>query len=208
MKRKLLRAALVVVSLGALSLTVCAQQQRQRGSLDNMSLLAHGSVGAPDSAGWQTFAPEGAGFSILVPGTPEEEMKKGHESGILAPQFRCYKLTVADGVKYEFGRTGQFPAQLVGAEFQAQFFGHNAEMLTTLLQRENPQAHFKLLEERHVSVAGYDGHEYEFAGTGLRTLVRVCLIDRAIFMLSISGPEAALTNDKASKFFDSFTPMQ
>ena len=208
MNGKLVRASLLFVSLAALSLTTFAQQQRQRGGLDSLSLITHAGASAPDSAGWQTFAPEGAGFSILVPGTPEEETKRGHDAGMLAPQFRTYKLAAADGVKYEFGRTGQFPAQLVTAEFQAQFYEHNADIMTAALQHENPQAHFKLVEERHVSVAGFDGREYEFAGTGVRTLARVCVIDRAIFALSISGPEAALTNDKASKFFESFTPMQ
>ena len=207
MKRKFSRAALLVVSLCALSLTAFAQQPPRRGGLDSMSLITNaGTPAAADSAGWQLFAPEGAGFSVNVPGTPTEVTKRGREAGTLAPQFRNYQLAAADGLKYEFGRTGQLPAQFAGTDFETKFFAQNTEVLTTVLQHENPQAHFKLVAERAVSVAGYAGREYEFAGTGVRSLARVYLIDRAIFALAISGRESALTNEKASRFFDSFSP--
>jgi hypothetical protein len=209
MKRKFLRAALLVVSLGALSLTALAQQQPRRGGLDSMSLITNaGTPAATDSAGWQLFAPEGAGFSVVVPGTPTEVTKRGREAGTLAPQFRSYQLADADGVKYEFGRTGQLPAQFAGADFEARFFAQNAEALTIVMQHANPQAHFRLVDERPVSVAGYAGREYEFAGTGVRALGRVYLIERAIFVLGVSGRESALTDEKAGKFLDSFNPQQ
>lgn len=204
MNRKSLRLLLPFVSLCALALSAHAQQQPQRGGLDSMSLVTHAGA----DASWQLFAPEGAGFSVLVPGTPEEVTKRGRESGQLAAQFRGYELAGADGVKYEFGRTGQLPAALlVRPDFKEEFFAHNVEGLSAALQHANPRAGFKLVAERRVSVAGYEGREYEYAAPGLRSVARVYLVDRAIFALAVSGGETALTADKAGKFLDSFTPV-
>lgn len=207
MNQKSFRLPLLFVSLCALALNAFAQQQPQRGGLDSMSLVSHAGAGA--DAAWQLFAPEGAGFSILVPGTPEEVTKRGRESGQLAAQFRGYELAGADGVKYEFGRTGQLPAEVFARpDFKAEFFAHNAEGLTAMIQHANPRAGFKLVAERKVSVAGYEGREYEYAAPGLRSLARVYLVDRAIFALAVSGSETALTTDKAGKFLDSFSPVE
>ncbi|HYY41418.1 MAG TPA: hypothetical protein VE775_01725, partial [Pyrinomonadaceae bacterium] len=179
MNYKPLRALLAVVSLCALTHAVHAQQ---RGGLDSLSLIQPGGAGA--DAAWQLFAPEGAGFSLLVPGTPEEMTRRGREAGTLAPQFRSYHLTAADGLKYEFGRTGQLPAQVTGQPgFNDKFWATNAQGLMLALQSENRAAKFELVAERKVSVAGYEGREYEFAAPGLRSLARVYLINRAIFAL-------------------------
>ena len=205
MNQKSLRALLLFVSVCTLSLTTFAQQQPRRGGLDSMSLVSH--TGA--DAEWQLCTPEGAGFSVLVPGTPEEVTRRGREAGTLAAQFRGYELTAADGVKYEFGRTGQLPAQIVDQpDFSDKFFEHYAEALTLILQKSNQGAQFRLTAARQVSVAGGAGRAYEFAAPGRRAAVRAYLIDRAFFLLAVSGPEGVLTADKADKFLDSFTPVE
>ena len=206
MKQQSLRLLLVGAALCALARATPAQQpQPRRGGLDNLSLSSNAGATSAD-APWQLFAPEGAGFSVLVPGVPEEVTKRGREAGTLAAQLRGYQLMAADGLKYEFARTGQLPAAVAtGPGFAEKFFAQNAEVLTYALQHENPQAGFKLAGERAVSVAGYAGREYEFAATGLRSVARVYLIERAIFVLAVSGSEAALTPDKAGKFLDSFS---
>jgi hypothetical protein len=209
MKQKSLRPLLVVVALCALAAAAHAQQptvQPRRGGLDSMSLVTHAGGSSADAA-WQLFAPEGAGFAVLLPGVPEEVTKRGREAGATPAQFRSYRLA-ADGVKYEFGRTAQLPASVVGqTDFSARFFAQNAEAMKAALQHENPQLRFVLTSERAVNVAGYEGREYVFTAPGVRSVARVYLIERAIFALAASGSDAALPTDKANKFFDSFSPQ-
>lgn len=209
MNKSIVRVPMFVAALCALALGAQAQQRtaRRGGSLNSLSLVSNADPAMSAGAGWQLFAPEGAGFSVLVPGTPEEASRHGRENGMTPAQFLSYHLT-ADGLKYEFGRTGQLPLEIAGKpDFGAKFFAHNAEGMLFALQSENPALKFRLVGERKVTAVGYEGREYEFAAPGVRSLARVYLIDRALFALALSGAEAKLTDDSARKFFDSFNPQ-
>lgn len=114
MNKKIFRGMMLLVSVCALSGAAAAQQpsaRARRGGLDNLSLpsttarVASASTGA---SAWQTFAPEGAGFSVSLPGLPEEPTQGARASGQLPSQMRSYRLAAGD-LKFELGRTGQLP---------------------------------------------------------------------------------------------------
>ena len=216
MNQKIFRGTALLASACVLWAAAAAQQQQppsraRRGGLDNLSLpsttarVASASTGA---SAWQTFAPEGAGFSVSLPGPPEEPTRAGRESGQSAAQFRSYRLA-SGGLKYELGRTGQMPEQLLSRpDYVEKFFRGAAQGITAALAQENRQLGFKLVSEETVSLDGYEGREYEFAAEGHRAVARLFLVDGAIFALSVIGPKSEMTPENVDRFLNSFALTQ
>ena len=211
MNQKIFRAAALAVSVCALSLAASGQQPASRtrrgGGLDNLSLPSTAARVAAASTGtgaatWMTFAPEGAGFAVSVPAIPEETTRGG------GGPLRSYRLA-AGGLKYEIGRTGQLPEQLVSQpEYVEKFFAGARHGLVAALEQSNRQIKFRLVSEQTVSLDGYEGREYEFDAEGHRAVARLFLIERAIYALSVLGAKSDMTPDKVNKFLDSFALAQ
>jgi hypothetical protein len=207
----LLLASVCVLSAAAAQGQSPARARRGGGGgLDNLSLpsttarVASASTGA---SAWQTFAPEGAGFSVSLPGMPDEPARAGGQTAAAA-QFRNYRLA-AGGLKFEIGRTGQLPEQLVSrADYVEKFFAGAAEGITAALSRENQQLKFKLVSEEAVSLDGYEGREFEFAAAGHRAVARLFLVERSIYGLSIIGANSEMTAENVNRFLDSFALTQ
>jgi hypothetical protein len=209
---KIFRGALLLASVCLVSAAVSAQQPRaRRGGLDNLSLPSTTARVASASAGaraWQTFAPEGAGFSVSVPGLPEEPTRAGREGGQAAAQFHSYRLT-SGGLKYEFGRTGRMPEQLLAqADYVERFFAGASQGITAALAQAHQQVRFKLVSEETISLDGYEGREYEFAAAGQRAVARLFLVDGSVFALSVIGPNSEMTPENVSRFLNSFALAQ
>ena len=214
MNQKIFRAAALLVSVCALSLAAAGQQPQartRRGGLDNLSLpsttarVAAASSGAT-AATWLTFAPEGAGFAVSLPGMPEDATGAGR--GQSASPFRSYRLA-AGGLKYEIGRTGQMPQQFVSQpEYVEKFFAGARQGINAALQHENQQIKFRLVSEQVVSLDGYEGREYEFDAEGHRAVARLFIVERSLFALSVLGAKSEMTPDKVNKFLDSFALVQ
>ena len=215
MKQKVMRGLILSACVCAAAVAVAGQQParapRRGGGLDSLSLSSTAERAAAASAGapqWQTFAPEGMGFSVSVPGVPEEPTQARREQGRLSGQIRTYRLTVG-GLKYEVMRTGGLPEQLMSQpDFAEKFFVSMTPGLSAALQVEHPQLDFRLSSQQSISLAGYEGREYEFAAAGHRAVVRLFLIERAIYALSVLGGKNEMTPDKVNKFFDSFALAQ
>jgi hypothetical protein len=211
--KKIFRGITLAVSVCALAFAASGQQtaKTRRGSLDNLSLpstSARVSAASTTGAAWLTFAPEGAGFSVSLPGLPEELTQAGRERGQVAEQFRSYRLA-AEGLKYEVVRTPPFPEQIVSQPgFADKFFAGAAEGLTHSLLAENRNIKFRLVAEQAISLDGYEGREFEFAAEGHRAVARVFLIERAIFGLGMVGAKSEMTPDKVSRFLDSLALIQ
>lgn len=174
----------------------------RRGGLDNLSLAPAPERDAAGSA-WQTFAPEGAGFSVELPGVPADEAGDGRDAGRLNPSVRDYKLS-ADGVEYQIARTGQLPQAVYESEgFVEKFFDSLSESLTASAAREWPQMKLKPTAARAVSLGGHDGREFELASAGYRSRVRVFLVDRAMFIVAMTGAREAFTDEKIERYFGS-----
>jgi hypothetical protein len=210
-----MRGLVLVVSVCSLVVAVASAQQPskpRRGGLDNLSLPSTSArvsaASAATGAAWLTFAPEGAGFSISLPGLPEETTLGGRERGQLAGQFRSYRLT-AGGLKYEVARTPPLPEQLVSQPgFADKFFASATENMTRSLLAENPNIKFQLVSEQSISLDGYEGREYEFAAAGHRAVARVFLIEGSVFGLGVLGAKNDMTPDKVNKFLDSLALTQ
>jgi hypothetical protein len=211
--QKIFRGLTLSVSLCALTLAASAQQpaRTRRGGLDNLSLpstSARVSAATMAGAAWQTFAPEGAGFSVSLPGQPEEPTQSGRESGQLAAQFRSYRLA-AGGLKYEVARTPPLPAQLVSQPgFMDKFFASAASNMTRSLLAENPNIKFRLVSEQAISLDGYEGRELEFAAEGHRAVARVFVVEGSVYALGVLGAKSEMTPDKVSRFLDSLALTQ
>ena len=214
MNQKIFRGLVLLMSVCASSAVASAQQpasRARRGGLDNLSLPSTTArVASASTAGgvWQTFVPEGAGFSISLPGLPEEPTQAGRASGQLAAQFRTYRLA-AGGLKFEVSRTGQLPEQLFSQPGVVdKFFAGTSQGITATLNRTNQQNRFKLVSEQPISLDGYEGREYAFEAEGQRSVARVFLAERAIFVLSVIGPKSELTPETVRRFLDSFALTQ
>lgn len=213
MNKKIFRALALAVLVCALAVAASGQQaaKTRRGSLDNLSLpstSARVAAASTDGAAWLTFAPEGAGFSVSLPGLPEEPTQGARGRGQATAQFRSYRLSVA-GLKYEVARTPPFPEQFVTQPgFADKFFAGAAEGLTRSLLAENPNIKFQLVSEQAVSLDGYEGREYEFAAEGHRAVARVFLVERSIYGLGVLGAKSEMTPDKVGKFLDSLALTQ
>jgi hypothetical protein len=217
--KKILRGLLLLVSVCALPAVAAAQQEQQpqpararRGGLDNLSLPSTAARVASASDGasaWQTFAPEGAGFSVSLPGLPEERGRAGHAGRDgSAAQFRNYQLT-SGGLKYEIGRTGQLPEQLLSQpDYMERFFAGASQGIAAALARENQQIKYKLVSEQTISLDGYEGREYEFAAEGHRAVARLFLIERSIYGLSVIGAKSVMTPEHVERFLNSFALAQ
>jgi hypothetical protein len=211
--KKIFRGLMLLVSVCAFAFVASGQQpaRTRRGGLDNLSLpstSARVSAASTAVAAWQTFTPEGAGFSISLPGLPDESTRAGRESGQLSAQFRSYRLA-AGSLKYEIARTPPLPEQLVSQPgFTDKFFSTSATNLTQSLLAENPHIKFQLVAEQAVSLDGYEGREFEFAAEGYRAVARVFLVERSVFGLGVLGAKSEMTPDKVNRFLDSLALTQ
>lgn len=214
MNKKIFRAVTLVLSVCALMSVAASGQQtargRRGGGLDNLSLPSTSArvSAATTGAAWQTFAPEGGGFSISLPGLPEEATRAGRESGQLPTQFRSYRLA-AGGLKYEIARTPPLPEQFVAQPgFTDKFFAVSSTNLTRSLLAENPNIKFRLVSEQAVSIDGYEGREFEFDAEGHRAVARVFLVERSIYGLGVLGAKSEMTRETVSRFLDSLALTQ
>jgi hypothetical protein len=211
--KKIFRGAMLALCVCALAFAASGQQAKKarRGGLDNLSLPSTSvRVAAASTAGsaWLTFAPEGGGFSISLPGLPEEPTQSARAQGQLAAQFRSYRLT-AGGLKYEVARTPPLPEQLVSQPgFADKFFATATQNLTRSLMAENPNIKFRLVSEQTISLDGYEGREFEFASEGHRAFARLFLVEGSVYGLGVLGTKNDMTPDKFGRFLDSLALTQ
>lgn len=213
MNSKILRGMMLLASVCVLAAVVAAQQpaRARRGGLDNLSLPSTAARAASASAGvdtWQTFTPEGAGFSVSLPGLPEERARPGRGSGQPTTQFRNYKLA-SGGLKYEIGRTDQLPEQLLSQpDYMEKLFAGASHSITIALAQENQQIRYTRVSEQIISLDGYEGREYEFAAEGYRAVARLFVVERSIFALCVIGPKSEMTPERVERFLNSFALAQ
>jgi hypothetical protein len=193
-----------------------AQQQSQtrvrRGGLDNLSLPSRGasSAASPSDvpAGWQTFAPEGAGFTVSMPGVPEEPTAGGRRAGSLPQQFRSYRLSEG-GLDYEIVRTPPLPPELFAKEnFEDEFYAMLPQFLALGAKKGMPQFNLEITGERAVESGGHAGREYEFSSRTHRSQVRVFLVGRAMLFVALTGTKSAFSDAKMRAYLDSFVLTQ
>lgn len=198
MNKKAFSTLALLICLFAMSSAALAQQRRRSGGLDNLSLPSAGVSVAP--AYWQTLAPEGLGFSVLMPGRPEEESRNFGEGRIA---MRIYRVK-SEEMEYAAGVMLNFPRELMQQPgFAARYFQIMPEMMTT--SNEYKERRYKLISQRDVSVDNHPGRQYRFDSTAQTLTMRVYLGERSIFILIVESPKVSISNDNLEKFLSSFT---
>ena len=151
---------------------------------------------------WQQFSSPEGGFSILMPGKPQEFMRRIPEY----PQMVLRVLTavqksppIAFTINYslpEVALTNPSDPRRVDARPSPDFF--NAF-------RDEIVGRGKLLRERDVQLDGYSGKEIEFqAPDGLFTRVRLYYANKRFYVLIAIATAEAVLSQEGDKFFNSF----
>ena len=197
-----------LLALSALSICACASVSAQepaprsrRPVLDNWSLPSR-STPAPepgaDASGWRLVAPEGEGFSVRMPGTPEVRREAGRGAG-----GRGYRLD-ADGIHYEVISTDPFPAQFYELpDFERDFLNSVPGALEAGAQREWPQMRLRVASSEATSLGGYEGRAVELASAEYRSSVRAFVVNRALVVVAMTGRKSAFTDENVARFFGS-----
>lgn len=206
MDKRFLRAALALACLcGAASAAAAQQPQGRRGGggLDNLSLPSTLQRAAAADDRWPTFAPEGEGFSVAMPGKPADLAAEKRAGGRADARARSYRVK-ADGIEYEVTRTGQIPAALFEMKgFEQDFLASLAGSLPAAARNEWPHMKLELSEQRPTSVDGFAGREFDLGSADYRSLVRAFVVDRSLLIVAMTGARAAFTDAKVDKYFGS-----
>ena len=204
MNKKAFSTIVLLMCLSLMSSAALGQQQQRRtrrsGGLDNLSLPSTGASIA--SSSWREFAPEGVGFSVMMPGLPEE-MSKNMTPGPRSIEMREYRLR-ADASEYLIGVALNFPAELMQ---QPGFADRYFQMLPTAMIKsaENASKHYSLVSQRAVSLQDYAGRQFKFDSPDYTCTMRVFLTDRSVYVISVESLKAAPPAEGVEKFFSSFS---
>jgi hypothetical protein len=199
--KKVLSTLILLLCLFAMSSAALAQQPQRRrsGGLDNLSLPSRGVTTAAPTPYWQTLTPEGLGFSVMMPGRPEEESRDFGQGRI---QMRIYRVK-AEEMDYAAGVMLNFPPELMQQPgFAARYFQIMPEMLTA--STDYKERRYKLISQSDVSVENHPGRQYKFDSAANTLTMRVYLGDRSIFIMIVESPKVSISNDNLEKFLSSF----
>jgi hypothetical protein len=201
--KKAFSAVVLLMCLTVMASAALGQQQRRTrrsGGLDNLSLPSTGASIA--SSSWREFAPDGAGFSVMMPGLPEE-MTKNMTPGPRSIEMREYRLK-ADASEYMIGVALNFPSELMQQPgFAAQYY----QMLPTVMIKSAEYAgkHYSLVSQRAVSVEDHTGRQFKFDSPDYTCTMRVFLTDKSVYVISVESLKASPSPEGLEKFFSSFT---
>jgi hypothetical protein len=198
--KKVFSAFALLFCLFVMSGVSLAQQQQRRrsGGLDNLSLPSTGAALALSS--WQTVTPEGAGFSVLMPGSPAEESRDFGQGRI---SMRIYRVKSQE-MEYAAGVMLNFPSEMMQQPgFAARYFQMLPDLMTA--SSEYKDRNYKLIAQRNVSTENHPGRQYKFDSETNILTMRVYLAERSIYLMIVESPKVAISNDNLDKFFSSLT---
>lgn len=201
MNKKIFSTSLLLVCLALMSSAAFGQQQRRarpsRG-LDNLSLPSTDATIASSSS-WQEFSPDGAGFSVLMPGLPDELSK---DVGPKAMNLREYRVKNG-GTEYIVGVFLNFPVEMIhDPKFMATYF----DVLPRAMigSAEYAGKNYKLIAQRAITLNDFPGRQFKFDSADYTCTMRVFLAEHNIYIISIESPKASVSTDSMEKFLSSF----
>ncbi len=155
---------------------------------------------------WQEFAPQGAGFAILLPGAPAGETRSEQNSAGLTEIHRLSLEREGDRPSYRV-ESFRYPEKVgdtfgTMAERQPEdFFGATGRYLATELGGT-------VSRETVVSLDGHRGTEVHVDGPeGRTTIARIYFIGDRLYRLSVATPSGEASQDQVRRFFASFRPI-
>jgi len=173
------------------------RQPRRSGGLDNLSLPS--TAASIASSSWQEFAPDGAGFSVMMPGLPDETSKDMPN----ATNLREYRVK-NNGTEYIVGVFLNFPVEMLhDPKFMATYF----DVLPRAMigSAEYVGKNYKLIAQRAITLNDFPGRQFKFDSADYTCTMRVFLAEHSIYVVSIESPKATLSTDSVEKFLSSFS---
>jgi hypothetical protein len=161
-----------------------------------------------ESSSWIKVTPKVGGFTVLMPGTPEEKAADLEIASTKIPTI-SYSLKLGE-TNFVVQRWGDFPEPLIKAGYLDGLF---ANMHRVFFEMKGPDGKTSLLPftRTDISLDGNTGHEYQAACGPYKkvsgpcsTTIRVYKAGGSIFVVGWSGPKLAQSDEQAQKFFSSF----
>jgi hypothetical protein len=207
MRERFLCAVVALVCLwGALPQAAPGQQTaplpRRGGGLDNLSLpstMARAAAAEAAAGGWRKVEPAGVGFSVLMPGAPEEMMYRIRQTERpLGLYFRHWRLR-ADGVEYHV-----MVKRGTGDDIENFQRMLRMTMPRDLMRSPDDPEKMQLTDEGWVADRGLDAQEFDYESERDLGRVRLYTFERLVYVLAMTGHKTSFNEEKAGKFFKSF----
>jgi hypothetical protein len=150
-----------------------------------------------DAAQWQEFAPEGMGFQVLMPGTPQVEQTSQQTP---AGPLEMHKFTVWTKGKHEFFMVivMAFPED-VGKQL-----GGERKLLQTSAQDVLVATKGQVRDQREIYLNGWIGLELEISTNGGIVKARIFATKERVYEVWSSVSRIRSRSDDIPKFLNSF----
>ncbi len=155
---------------------------------------AHESGAAQD---WKEFAPEGEGFSVLLPGTPTGETES-----------QVSPFGVVESAWFDLEREGDKLAYHVRYDdYPLSVFGllNGSQLLYARQRRIEYLVEGKIVDEEAISVLEHTGKQFTIELPDQKIgLYRIFLIDQRMYQLTVKAAPEDISVGEVSQFLDSF----
>ena len=155
---------------------------------------AHESGAAQD---WKAFAPEGEGFSVLLPGTPIGETES-----------QASALGVVESAWFDLEREGDKLAYRVRYDdYPPAIFGlfDGSQLLYARQKRIEYLVEGKIVDEEAIFIDEYAGKQFTIElPDEMLGLYRIFLIDQRMYQLTVKAAPEDISAGEVSQFMDSF----
>lgn len=162
-----------------------------------VSLVLALGCGKPTTfAEWKPFSPPGGKFTVLMPGTPVEEVPKTN-TGLEPKKYRI--VTAMSNISSMAIAYADQPPQAGGPI-------DPKKLLDSLRDQAVSDLRGQLIHEQAVSVqGGYPGREWRMSVPGgFTALQRTYLVNRRLYSLIVIAGSKGLNSPEAARFLNSF----
>lgn len=146
-------------------------------------------LAAPQGAEWFKVAPVGAGFSVMMPARPNEELKSNNDLTI-----HLFTLTIHDAI-YMVSYGDYAPALQIEVEDQ---LNANRDSFARDLNA-------KIVDTRKIKMNGHPGIEFTAISDRATIKSRIYLFGNRVHQITIAALDAQTETEDAKRFFSSFT---
>ncbi len=146
---------------------------------------------------WEAFAPEGEGFSVLLPGTPIGETES-----------QASALGVVESAWFDLGQEGDKLAYRVRYDdYPPGIFGlfDGSQLLYARQKRIEYLVEGKIVDEEAIFIDEYAGKQFTIELPDEKLgLYRIFLIDQRMYQLTVKAAPEDISTGEVSQFMDSF----
>lgn len=186
-----------------------AQQHGEHAETPTAGTPAANETEIKAPAGWNTFAPAGRDFSILLPGKPEESVARTPVSSGIALTTHAYTVTTDGGV-YLVAVMSDLPlvAEKMSDAYKESFYDGMwkgmAEGIREELEKNGLTMKLEVGEHRSAIVGGLQGREQDFTVGPLGGRTQMALTGGRAYLTMAFWTDETKTESERAAFFDSF----